>query len=267
VIGGCVLWVRGYPDRAPAGGGRCHCSRYRGGASPEHRPRRPPVGHLAELMDDWEGVRKANEATMALATEWGLSGLRHQVASARGLVAVARTTTPEQMEYKRGIRSPALRARSTTAFWRRLMAVGVRQEGLQVIRESLAWASKREVSSSMLSCTHPCRTAPAHAAHGQAEHSYRKALEVAQGQGAWMWALRAAAIWHRCCAITGGRRKPGTSWHPIHGWFTKASTLTICKGRRGCVRTCHPHAVHHTDESREQCFEAVSSRADTYHLL
>jgi hypothetical protein len=98
---------------------------------------------LAELMDDWQGVRKANEATMALATEWGLSGLRHQVALRERLVAVALHDDPEQMEYKRrhprpGFARPLHDGVLVRAYGRR----DASKEGLQVIEESLARAEK-----------------------------------------------------------------------------------------------------------------------------
>ena len=101
VIGGCVLWVRGYPDRARRAVADAIALGHRGGHHLSTAHAVHLSGHLSELMDDWDGVRKANETTMALATEWGLSGLRHQVSLRERLVAVAVHDDPEQMEYKR----------------------------------------------------------------------------------------------------------------------------------------------------------------------
>ena len=51
-----------------------------------------------------------NDETMTRATEWGLSGLKQQIARRERLVTVALHSDPEQMEYKSNTRSPALRA-------------------------------------------------------------------------------------------------------------------------------------------------------------
>jgi class 3 adenylate cyclase/tetratricopeptide (TPR) repeat protein len=134
VIGGCVLWVRGYPDRARRAVADAVALGHRGGHHLSTAHAVHLSGHLAELMDDWDGVRKANEATMTLATEWGLSGLQQQVILRERLVAVALYDDPEQMEYKRrhpqpGFARPLHDGVLARAYGRR----GAPEEGLQVI--------------------------------------------------------------------------------------------------------------------------------------
>jgi predicted ATPase len=180
-------------------------------------------GHLAELMDDWDGVRKANEATMALATEWGLSGLRHQVSLRERLVTVALHDDPEQMEYKRrhpqpGFARPLHDGVLARAYGRR----GAPEEGLQVVEESLAWAE--ETGSRFFDAElHRIRAGLLLRMRrtGEAELSSRKALKIAQGQGAWMWALRAACDLAQMLRDQGRQAEARDLLTPIHAWFTE----------------------------------------------
>jgi predicted ATPase len=180
-------------------------------------------GHLAELMDDWDSVRKANEATMALATEWGLSGLRNQVALRERLVAVALHNVPEQMEYKRRNPQPGFACSLhdgvlARAYGRR----GAPEEGLQVIGESLAWTE--ETGSQFFNAElHRIRAGLLLRMQrtDKAEQSYRKALEVAQEQGAGMWALRAACELAQVLRDQGRQAEARDLLAPIHGWFTE----------------------------------------------
>ena len=223
VIGGCVLWVRGYPDRARRAVADAIALGHRGGHHLSTAHAVHLSGHLAELMDDWDGVRKANETTMALATEWGLSGLRHQVSLRERLVAVAVHDDPEQMEYKRrhpqpGFARPLHDGVLARAYGRR----GAPEEGLQVIEESLAWAE--ETGSQFFDAElHRIRAGLLLRMQrtDKAEFSYRKALEVARGQGAWMWALRAACDLARMLRDQGRQAHAHDLLAPIHGWFTE----------------------------------------------
>jgi class 3 adenylate cyclase/tetratricopeptide (TPR) repeat protein len=223
VIGGCVLWVRGYPDRARRTAADAVALGHRGGHHLSTAHAVHMSGHLAELMGDWDGVRKANEATMALAMEWGLSGLRHQVALRERLVAVALHNDTEQMEYKRRHPQPGF-ARSlhdgvlAQAYGRR----GTPEEGLQVIEESLAWAE--ETGSQFFDAElHRIRAGLLLRMQraDEAEHSYRKAHKVARGQRAWMWELRAACDLAQMLLDLGRQAEARDLLAPIHGWFTE----------------------------------------------
>jgi class 3 adenylate cyclase/tetratricopeptide (TPR) repeat protein len=223
VIGGCVLWVRGYPDRARRAAADAVALGYRGGHHLSTAHAVHLSGHLAELMDDWESVRKANEATIALATEWGLSGLRHQVALRERLVAVALHDDPEQMEYKRrhpqpGFARPLHDGVLARAYGRR----GVPEEGLRVIEESLALAE--ETGSQFFDAElHRIRAGLLLRMQcmGKAEQSYRQALEVARGQRARMWELRAACDLAQMLRDRGRHEEARDLLAPIHGSFTE----------------------------------------------
>jgi class 3 adenylate cyclase/tetratricopeptide (TPR) repeat protein len=223
VIGGCVLWIRGYPDRARRAVADAIALGHRGGHHLSTAHAVHMSGHLAELMDDWDGVRRANEASIALATEWGLSGLRHQVALRERLVAVALHDDLEQMEYKRrhpqpGFARPLHDGVLARAYGRR----GLPEEGLQVIGESLAWAEKtcsqffdaelHRVRGGLLLCMRHM---------DKAEQSYRNALTIAREQGALMWALRAACDLAQMLRDHGRQAEARDLLAPIHGWFTE----------------------------------------------
>jgi class 3 adenylate cyclase/tetratricopeptide (TPR) repeat protein len=223
VIGGCVLWVRGYPDRARRAVADAIALGYRGGHHLSTAHSVHMSGHLGELMDDWDSVQKANEATMALATEWGLSGLRNQVALRERLAAVALHNVPEQMEYKR-LHPQTGFARSlhdgvlARAYGRR----GAPEEGLQVIAESLAWAE--ETGSQFFDAElHRIRAGLLLRMQrtDKAEHSYRKALEVARGQEARMWKLRAACDLAQMLRDQERQAEARDLLAPIHDWFTE----------------------------------------------
>ena len=55
----------------------------------------------------------------------------------------------------------------------------------------------------------------------EAEACFRRALEVARGQGARMWELRAAADLARLLAAKGERAQACDLLAPIYGWFTE----------------------------------------------
>ncbi len=223
VVGGCVLWVRGYPDQARRAVADAIAAGHRGGHHLSTGHAVHMSGHLAELMDDWDGVRKANEATMALATQWGLSGLRQQVARRERLVAVALHNDPEQMEYKRQHPQPGF-ARSlhdgvlARAYGRR----SAPEKGLQVITESLAWAE--ETGSQFFDAElHRIRAELLLRMQrmDEAEGSYRRALEVAREQGARMWELRAACDLAPMLCNHERQAEAHDLLAPIHGWFTE----------------------------------------------
>jgi class 3 adenylate cyclase/tetratricopeptide (TPR) repeat protein len=223
VIGGCVLWARGYPDRARRAVADAIALGHRGGHHLSTAHAVHLSGHLAELMDDWDRVRKVNEATMDLATEWRLSGLRHQVALRERLVAVAVHDDPEQMEYKRrypqpGFARPLHDGVLARAYGRR----GAPEEGLQVIAEALAWSE--ETGSHFFDAElhrHRAGLLLRMQCMDKAEQSYRKALKVARGQGARMWELRAACDLAAMLRDHGQQAEAHDLLAPIHGWFTE----------------------------------------------
>ena len=223
VIGGCVLWALGYPDRARRAVADAIVRGHRGGHHLSTAHAVHMSGHLSELMDDWEGVRRANEETVALATEWGLSGIVQQVARRERLVAVALHCDREQMEYKRSHPQPGF-ARSlhdgvlARAYGRR----GAPEEGLRIIDESLAWTE--ETGSRFFNAELYRIRAELLVRAGrtdEAERDYQSALQIACRQGARMWELRSACDLARLWRRQGRHGEARDLLAPVHGWFSE----------------------------------------------
>src|SRR5215471_6453055 len=64
------------------------------------------LGHLAELQEEWQTVRKANEETVELATRWGFTGTIQLVGRRIALVAVVIDRDQEQFRFKCEHRQP-----------------------------------------------------------------------------------------------------------------------------------------------------------------
>jgi hypothetical protein len=180
-------------------------------------------GHLSELMDDWEGVRKANEEVLALSLKWGLSGFPPEIGRRERLVAVALHCDPEQMAFKRLHPQPGF-ARSlhdavlARAYGRR----GEPEPGLRILEGSLAWAEQtgsrffdaevyRTRAELLLLAKRPA----------EAEQSCRKALETARDQKARMWELRAACDLASRWRDQGRLAEAHDLLAPIYSWFSE----------------------------------------------
>jgi tetratricopeptide (TPR) repeat protein len=223
VIGGCVLWVRGYPDLAKQAVTGAIALGHRHGHHLSTAHAVHMSGHLAELMGDWEGVERANEATMTLVTEWGLTGLRQQVALRERLVAVAVHNDPEQMEWKHRHPQPGFaRSLHDGVLAKAYGRSGAPEEGLPLIDKSLAWAEETgsqffdaelyRIRAGLLLLLRRM---------DEAEHSFHKALDVARGQGARMWELRAACDLAQMLRDHGRQAEARELLAPIHGWFSE----------------------------------------------
>jgi class 3 adenylate cyclase/tetratricopeptide (TPR) repeat protein len=246
VLGGCVLWVRGYPDRARRAVADAIAAGHRGGHHLSTGHAVHMSGHLAELMDDWEGVAKANEATMALATEWGLSGLRQQVVRRERLVAVALHGDLEQMEYKRRHPQPGFaRSLHDAVLARAYGRCGTPEEGLLVIQESLAWTTETgseffnaellRIQAELL--RHMRRK-------DEAERSYRMALKVAREQAARMWELRAACDLARMLREQGRQAEAREFIAPIHRWFSEGFDIPELRKSKALLEGLSPSGSH-----------------------
>ncbi|HEX2279831.1 MAG TPA: hypothetical protein VHN13_22320, partial [Candidatus Tectomicrobia bacterium] len=242
IYGACTLWVLGYPDRAKqAAADAIICAR-RGGRHLTLAHTAHMRGHLAELMDDWEGVRKANEETMAFATEWSLSGIKDMVARRERLVAVALDCDPAQMEYKRQHPQPGF-ARSlhdavlARAYGRR----GEPDEGLRILEGTPAWSD--ETGSRFFD-------AEVYRTRGEllllakrldeAEYNYRRALEVAREQKARMWELRAACDFARGLRGQGRSAEAYNLLAPVYSWFSEGFDTRDLQMARALLETLCP---------------------------
>ena len=93
---------------------------------------------------------------------------------------------------------------------------------MQVIKETLAWAE--ETGSRFFDAELYRIRAGLHLRMQQmdkAERSYRKALEIAQEQGAGMWELRAACELAQVLRDQGRQAEAGDLLAPIYDWFAE----------------------------------------------
>jgi predicted ATPase len=69
----------------------------------------------------------------------------------------------------------------------------------------------------------------------EAEICFRKAMEVAQVQGAKLWKLRAATSLARLWAEQGERQKARELLAPVYGWFTEGLDTADLKDAKGLL--------------------------------
>jgi tetratricopeptide (TPR) repeat protein len=185
-------------------------------------------------MDDWEGVRIANEATMALATEWGLAGLRQQVARRERLVAVALYNDLEQMEYKRRHPQPGFaRSLHDGVLAQASGRCGDPEEGLRVVEESLTWTEETgsrffnaelyRIQAELLLLMRRL---------DEAERSHRRALEIAREQGARMWELKSACDLAEMLREQKRKAEARNLLVSIDCWFSEGfDVLELCRSK------------------------------------
>jgi tetratricopeptide (TPR) repeat protein len=221
VFGSCTLCALGYPDRASRAAADAIALARRRGHNLSLAHTVYIAGHLAELMDDWEKVQTANQETVALATEWGLSGLQQMVARRERLVAVALHCDEEQMEYKRQHPQPGFaRTLHDAVLARAYGRRGAPEQGLQILEGSLAWVE--ETNSRFFDAEVYRARAELLVLMGrmdQAELSYKRALEVAREQRARMWELRAACDFASLLRDQGRQAEAHNLLAPIYSWF------------------------------------------------
>jgi ATP/maltotriose-dependent transcriptional regulator MalT len=188
-------------------------------------------------MDDWKGVQKANEETMALARQWGLSGIQAAVARRERLVAVALHGDPEQMEYKRRHPQPGFaRPLHDTVLARAYGHRGEPEEGLRILEEARAWAQETgskffdaevlRVRAELLLLQR--RTE-------EAETSCREAIEIARQQKARMWELRAACDLARILRDQGRQAEAHDLLAPIYSWFSEGFSTRELRAARALL--------------------------------
>jgi DNA-binding SARP family transcriptional activator/TolB-like protein/class 3 adenylate cyclase len=221
--GSFVTWVMGYPERA-----RQLAEDTIVAARRSEQPYTIThcvymLGHLAELQEDWEAVRKSNEETVELATRWGFTGTLQLVDRRIALVAVVADKDEERFHFKCQHRQPGFaRALHDVALARMSGLLGKPEHGLVLLREALAF------SKESASCFYDAEVYRAQAqlfeamgSYDLAEGSYLKAIETARLQRARMWELRAATDLARLYSARAKYRRAVNLLGPLCDWFTE----------------------------------------------
>jgi tetratricopeptide (TPR) repeat protein len=221
--GSFVAWVMGYPERA-----RNLARQTMIAAQELNQPYTIThcvymLGHLAELRDDWQAVRAANEETVELATRWGFAGTLQLVARRIALVAVAIDQDKEQFRLKCEQPQPGFaRSLHNVVLARMFASLGNPERGLELIDETLNYSQETG------SCFYD---AEVHRTRGklllalgsrkEAERSFLTSIEIAKQQGARMWGLRAATDLALLWAEKGQRRRANDLLSPLYSEFTE----------------------------------------------
>jgi tetratricopeptide (TPR) repeat protein len=221
--GSFVAWVMGYPERA-----RNLASQTMITARKLNQPYTIThcvymLGHLAELRDDWQAVRMANEETVELATRWGFTGTLQLVARRIALVAVAIDQDKEQFRLKCEQPQPGFaRSLHNVVLARMCASLGNPERGLELIEETFNYSQETG------SCFYD---AEVHRTRGkllatlghrkEAEGSYLAGIHIAKQQGARMWQLRAATDLAWLWEEKGDRRRAIDLLSPLYSQFTE----------------------------------------------
>lgn len=221
--GSFVAWVMGYPERA-----RNLASQTMITARKLNQPYTIThcvymLGHLAELRDDWQAVRMANEETVELATRWGFTGTLQLVARRIALVAVAIDQDKEQFRLKCEQPQPGFaRSLHNVVLARMCASLGNPERGLELIEETFNYSQETG------SCFYD---AEVHRTRGkllatlghrkEAEGSYLAGIHIAKQQGARMWQLRAATDLAWLWEEKGERRRAIDLLSPLYSQFTE----------------------------------------------
>jgi predicted ATPase len=190
-------------------------------------------------------VRERAEALIALTTEHGLTvwaanaTILHGWAVAKGGAADAGIN-----QIRQGLAAgEAIGQRQHTPSFLGLLAglyvdVGNPGEALELLDEALArveqieerWfeAELRRLKGEALLAVSPDRLAAA-------ESCYLQALDVARGQSARLWELRAAMSLARLWRDQGKRAEARDLLGPVHGWFTEGFDTADLTGARALL--------------------------------
>jgi predicted ATPase len=221
--GSFVAWVMGYPARA------------RTLASETMRTTRKlnqpyilthcvyMLGHLAELQEEWQTVRKANEETVDLATRWGFTGTMQLVGRRIALVSVVIDRDQEQFRSLREHRQSGFaRSLHDVVLARMCASLGIAEQGLKLLDEALGYSQQ---------CGSCFYDAEVYRAQGrllaslrrwtEAENSYLSGIDTARRQRAHMWELRSATDLAALWADRGERQQAIDLLAPVYGWFTE----------------------------------------------
>jgi adenylate cyclase len=226
----CSLWCQGYPDRA-----RQQAQRALALARQfEHPFSLADVliyagCMLNTMLGHAEPVRESAEETLRISDEKGFPGW---IASANSYVgaALAMQGRPEEgiaylqegMDFDRAVGTRINFPTYYCALAQAQAALGQQEEALATLDEALALVEETEERFWEPEVRRlRAETLGALGNEAGAEASFLKAIEVARGQGARSWELRAATGLARLWMRQGKDEQARELLAPIYGWFTE----------------------------------------------
>jgi len=232
--GSFVAWAMGYPERA-----RKLANETMIAARKLNQPYTIThcvymLGHLAELQEDWQAVRRANEETVELATRWGFTGTMQLVSRRIALVAVAIDRDEEQFRLKCEHRQPGFaRSLHDVVLARMCGSLGIPERGLKLLDETLDYS--RETGSCFYDAEVHRTRGKLLALQGyrkEAENCYLASIDTAKRQSAGMWELRAATDLAGFWAEGGERRRAADLLRPLYCRFTEGLDVPDLRAAR-----------------------------------
>jgi predicted ATPase len=239
---GFVLWERGYPDE-----GLRHAEEAIAAARAASHPLSEvwALSHAA-YIHQYRGeialCLERAEATLALAIEQVLPFYAAHAVLCSGWALVKEGYAEKGLARLRAATSanPAIGTRLLNSFWLAHLAdacleTGGVEEGLSSVREALALVEEtaaRRYEAEINRLEGELLLVSQEPDESGAEASFRKALDIARGQGARSFELRAATSLARLLAHQGRHEAARAFLAPIYGWFTEGfdtADLTAAK--------------------------------------
>jgi tetratricopeptide (TPR) repeat protein len=201
------------------------------------------ISSLRRMIGDWQGALDHVEAAEALATQYGFSGILPVLSFRRGSVLAAQGIEKGIALMREGIPDMANVPFGRTDYFLVDMADGYlrtrrAKEGLEVVNEALARTQETGVRQSRAGL---CRLKGELLLLGsgseqrEAEGWFREAIEVAQGQSAKSWELRATMSFARLLAKQDKRDEGKKVLAEIYGWFTEGFDTADLKDAKALV--------------------------------
>jgi class 3 adenylate cyclase/tetratricopeptide (TPR) repeat protein len=179
------------------------------------------------------------EELLPLANEYGIGmHLRRAIFFRGWAMAVAGRTLEGIGEMRR-----VLTEREGTQFFRPMMSAafaevcaknGLVEEGLATVEQSLA-EPQRDADAELYRVRGELLLARVPPDEAQAESSFRKAIQVARGQAARFYELRATISLARLLRDTGRRDEARTMLAEIYGWFTEGFDTADLKNAKALI--------------------------------
>jgi class 3 adenylate cyclase/predicted ATPase len=224
-----LLFYLGFPDRALARSSAAVAEARRLAHPPSLAVTLAIVVRLLSLVGDDTALDERSEELVAVATEQGFPHWRAQGAIYRGCVKVKNGDVAEGISL---LRSGSSAYRATGAEWwmphytallaRACEIAGQVEEASTLLDDALRIAQRtgeRWLDAELN--RHKGRLLLRQGHFEAGEELYRKALSIAEEQGAKLWELRAAASFARLCRDQGRHAEARDLLAPVYGWFTE----------------------------------------------